>query len=88
MKQYYVIKVGKEFSGDYHVSNVFPTKELAEAWLTYRGYVWNAKNKYWEVPDDKYVDDGRWWKIQPVTLLEAEAELDYGLDIILEPERM
>ena len=84
MKQYYVIKIGHEFSGDYYVSNVFPTKELAELWLTHRGYVFNEKNKYWEVPNDPTVDDGRWWRIHPVTLLEAESDLEYGLNIILE----
>ena len=84
MKQYYVIKVGKEFSEDYHVNNVFPTENLAKEWLTCRGYVFNEKNKYWEVPNDPYVCDGRWWKICPVTLLETKFDLNYGLNIVLE----
>ena len=84
MKQYYAIRVGKEFSGDYHINNIFPTAGMARGWLEHRGYVYNEKNNYWEAPNDPTVDDGRWWRIQPVTLLEDTFDLYYGLDVILE----
>ena len=84
MKQYYAIKIGHEFSGEYHINNIFPTESAAISWLKYRGYVFNERNKYWEVPNDPTVDDGRWWKIQPVVLLEDTFDLYYGLDTILE----
>lgn len=84
MRQYYAIRIGKEFSSDYHINNVFPTESVAISWLKNRGYVFNEKNNYWEVPNDPHVDDGRWWRIQPVTLLEDTFDLYYELDIMLE----